>query len=243
MERNLALIVIALISAVCLSGCLNQGTPPNNVDIKEESFQPATITVNAGTTVTWNNHDITDETVTADDGSFDSGNISAGYEYRHTFLQPGIYTYHSRAHPSMRGEVIVSSTSAYPNATSTPNATSAGAAGEGQGAANATGGASGSGSTTISLIAKNIAFDKKTITVPAGANVVVNFDNQDAGVPHNFAAYTDSSASNAIFIGQIINGPKTTTYTFTAPSKPGTYFFRCDVHPTTMTGQLIVTAA
>jgi len=33
----------------------------------------------------------------------------------------------------------------------------------------------------------------------------------------------------------------TTTYTFTAPSTPGTYFFRCDVHPETMTGQFIVT--
>lgn len=37
-----------------------------------------------------------------------------------------------------------------------------------------------------------------------------------------------------------MTGPATTTYTFTAPSTPGTYFFRCDVHPTVMTGQFIV---
>jgi plastocyanin len=97
-----------------------------------------------------------------------------------------------------------------------------------------------SGGVTINLIAKNIAFDKSTITVPAGAQVTINFDNQDSGISHNFAVYTDSSASTSIFVGQIIAGPKTSTYTFTAPSTPGTYFFRCDVHPTIMTGSFIL---
>jgi plastocyanin len=95
-------------------------------------------------------------------------------------------------------------------------------------------------SVTIDLIAKSFAFDKKTITVPAGAQVTVNFDNQDSGIPHNFAVYTNSSASTSIFVGQIISGPKTITYKFTAPATPGTYFFRCDVHPTTMTGSFVV---
>ena len=63
----------------------------------------------------------------------------------------------------------------------------------------------------------------------------------DAGVPHNFAVYTDATASTAIFTGAVVTGPTTTTYTFTAPSTPGSYFFRCDVHPTIMTGQFIVT--
>jgi plastocyanin len=93
---------------------------------------------------------------------------------------------------------------------------------------------------TIDLVAKNIAFDKSTITVPVGADVTVNFDNQDSGIPHNFAVYTDASASTPIFVGEIITGPKTVTYSFTAPTTPGTYFFRCDVHPTIMTGTFIV---
>lgn len=92
----------------------------------------------------------------------------------------------------------------------------------------------------VGLIAKNIAFNSSTITVPAGANVTVNFDNQDTYIPHNLAVYTDSSASKAIFQGKQITGPAKTTYTFTAPTRPGTYFFRCDVHPTQMTGQFIV---
>lgn len=92
----------------------------------------------------------------------------------------------------------------------------------------------------IGLIAKNIAFNASAITVPAGANVTVNFDNQDTYIPHNFAVFTDSSATKAIFQGKIITGPDKIAYAFIAPSQVGTYFFRCDVHPTQMTGQFIV---
>jgi len=103
--------------------------------------------------------------------------------------------------------------------------------------------ASQSGSTvTINLMAKNIAFNLNSITVPAGSSVVINFDNQDNGVSHNFAVYTDNSASTAIFKGDVITGPKMTTYTFKAPAAPGTYFFRCDIHPTVMNGQFIVSS-
>lgn len=105
---------------------------------------------------------------------------------------------------------------------------------------NATSSTTGAKSVTVGISAKNIAFNTSTITVPAGAQVTVNFDNQDSGIQHNVAFYTDSSAGTTIYKGAIITGPKTTTYTFTAPSKPGTYFFRCDVHPTNMVGKLIV---
>jgi plastocyanin len=93
----------------------------------------------------------------------------------------------------------------------------------------------------VNLVARNFAFNLGTITVPAGARVTVNFENQDNGIPHNFSVYNDSSATPpAIFQGAIVTGPATIAYTFTAPAKPGTYFFRCDVHPTMMTGSLIV---
>jgi plastocyanin len=96
------------------------------------------------------------------------------------------------------------------------------------------------GEVTVDLKAQNMAFDKSTITVPAGAKVTINFDNQDSGIPHNFALYTDSSAATVIFKGNIITGPANTTYSFTAPATPGNYFFRCDVHPTSMKGQFVV---
>ena len=98
------------------------------------------------------------------------------------------------------------------------------------------------GSVTIDLTAQNIAFDKKVITVPAGAQVTINFNNKDVGVPHNFALYPElhSAANVALFTGTMTTGPQTIVYKFTAPTTPGTYYFRCDTHPTAMTGQFIV---
>jgi plastocyanin len=87
------------------------------------------------------------------------------------------------------------------------------------------------GNVTIGLIAKNIAFNTSTITVPACSVVTVTFDNQDSGIPHNLAVYTNSQTTTPVFKGDIITGTKTITYTFTAPCTPGDYFFRCDVHP------------
>lgn len=95
-------------------------------------------------------------------------------------------------------------------------------------------------SVTINITASDLAFNTSTITVPAGADVVVNFNNMDATIDHNFAVYTDSSATTNIFKGEVVTGPVMTTYTFTAPSTPGTYFFRCDIHPAQMTGRFIV---
>ena len=91
------------------------------------------------------------------------------------------------------------------------------------------------------MTAKNSAFDTNTITVPAGSTVVMTFINNDVNVPHNFALYTDRTAMTRIYVGDIITGVKTITYTFTAPSTPGNYFFRCDVHPEMMTGTFVVT--
>ena len=99
----------------------------------------------------------------------------------------------------------------------------------------------GGATVPITLAAKNFAFDKNTITVPAGSTVVMTFNNDDAGIPHNFALYPDNRAVAPIFTGTIITGVQTATYTFTAPSAPGRYFFRCDIHPETMTGTFVTT--
>ena len=91
---------------------------------------------------------------------------------------------------------------------------------------------------TINLTASETAFDKSSITVSAGATVAIVFDNKDT-ILHNFALYETSAAANSIFVGELISKKKI-TYTFTAPTTPGTYFFRCDVHPLLMTGDFIV---
>ncbi len=92
---------------------------------------------------------------------------------------------------------------------------------------------------TIELSAQNQRFDTDTLTVPAGSEVMIVFNNMDADA-HNFALYESSAATTAHFVGEIITGPETIVYEFTAPESPGEYFFRCDPHPFTMTGTFIV---
>ena len=67
----------------------------------------------------------------------------------------------------------------------------------------------------------------------------ITFDNAAPGVPHNVSIYANASAAKALFRGQIVTGPKTVTYHVNA-LPAGSYFFRCDVHPTLMTGTLVV---
>ncbi|QSZ68344.1 hypothetical protein RJ40_01480 [Methanofollis aquaemaris] len=96
-------------------------------------------------------------------------------------------------------------------------------------------------SVTFDLSALDNAFNTDEISVPAGAPVIINFDNQDEGVDHNFAVYKTPAAVETIFRGDVITGPAQISYTFTAPEEPGIYFFRCDVHPNQMTGSFVVT--
>lgn len=100
-----------------------------------------------------------------------------------------------------------------------------------------------SGTFTVTLTAKGLAFDQTTVTVPAGAAVTLHFVNDDSGIPHNVAIYETSAAAKVIFQGKRITGLQAIDYTFTAPSRPGTYFFRCDVHPAKMTGAFVVVPA
>jgi plastocyanin len=106
------------------------------------------------------------------------------------------------------------------------------------------GGAGGGGATggpvTVTLVAQNNQFNPRTITASTGVQVTIVFDNRDAGIPHNVAFYTNRSASSTIFKGQLVTGPTQVTESFTSPSSPGSYFFRCDVHPDTMTGTFAV---
>jgi plastocyanin len=93
--------------------------------------------------------------------------------------------------------------------------------------------------TALSVSAHNTAFDQSCLAAPAGKAFTIDFANMDPGVPHNVAIYTDESATTALFTGKLVTGPSSTTYHVRA-LEPGTYFFRCDVHPTQMTGTFVV---
>ncbi|MGH3181198.1 MAG: cytochrome c oxidase subunit II [Streptosporangiaceae bacterium] len=93
--------------------------------------------------------------------------------------------------------------------------------------------------TALSLTAHNIHYSTSCLAAPAGKPFTITFHNQDSGVPHNVAIYTSSSATKALFRGQIVTG--VTTVTYHVPALPaGTYYFRCDVHPTAMHGTFVV---
>ena len=87
----------------------------------------------------------------------------------------------------------------------------------------------GTGAITICAF-DDQAFVPTSLRLPANEAVVLAFDNEDRGVQHNVAIYTDESAEESVFVGGLIAGPVTTTYHVPALD-PGTYFFRCDVHP------------
>lgn len=86
-------------------------------------------------------------------------------------------------------------------------------------------------------------FDTNCLAAPAEEAFTIEFNNQDTAVSHNVSVFTDSSAATrvggAADAADIIIGPATVTYSVD-PLDAGTYFFRCDVHPTTMTGALVI---
>src|SRR5271157_2629802 len=79
----------------------------NQVNIDGFAFVPATLTISAGTTVTWTNRDEEPHTVAASDGSFHSPGMGTGATYSHTFAAPGTFEYVCSIHPMMHGTVVV----------------------------------------------------------------------------------------------------------------------------------------
>ena len=79
----------------------------NQVNIDGFAFVPLTLTVKAGTTVTWTNRDEEPHTVAASDGSFRSPGMGTGATFSHTFASAGTFDYVCSIHPMMHGTVVV----------------------------------------------------------------------------------------------------------------------------------------
>ncbi len=80
----------------------------NQVRIQDFGFGPPTLNIAAGTRVTWANSGPSNHTVTANDGSFDSGQILPNARFEFTFSKPGTFAYHCTFHPTMAATVVVS---------------------------------------------------------------------------------------------------------------------------------------
>ncbi len=79
------------------------------VTIQNLTYQPATLQVRVGTTVTWTNQDNVSHSVTFRNGMKDSGLFAQGQSFSYTFNTPGTYQYYCTVHPSMVATVIVTS--------------------------------------------------------------------------------------------------------------------------------------
>jgi len=102
----------------------------------------------------------------------------------------------------------------------------------------ATGAADSGGVVELEITSDALKFDKDTLTATAGSQVALSLVNKEA-VPHNLSIYEDDSASVALYTGDLATAD-TVVYEFEAPAEPGTYFFRCDIHPADMVGDFIV---
>ena len=83
------------------------GAQPVVVSIEGSAFVPEKIKIRAGTEVVWKNRDAAPHTVSADDGSFDSGSMDQGAEYRRKFTTPGTVSYSCGMHAWMAGKVEI----------------------------------------------------------------------------------------------------------------------------------------
>ncbi|HEX4269667.1 MAG TPA: cupredoxin domain-containing protein [Steroidobacteraceae bacterium] len=79
------------------------------VTISGYSFQPATLTVEKGSTVIWINKDEDVHTIKSTDGPevFNSPALDNGNRFGFTFHRTGTYHYICSVHPYMRGVVVV----------------------------------------------------------------------------------------------------------------------------------------
>jgi len=83
------------------------GPGTNEVFIQGMAFNPASITVTAGTTITWTNKDAIGHTVTSNTKLFNSGTLQQGGTFSFTFPTAGTFSYYCTIHPSMVASVTV----------------------------------------------------------------------------------------------------------------------------------------
>lgn len=105
------LVVIALLLLVAGTASVTANDQPSaataEVKIDNFSFGPETLTVPAGTTVTWTNRDDIPHTIVSTDGVFKSKVRDTDEKFSYTFATAGTYPYYCSVHPKMTGKIVV----------------------------------------------------------------------------------------------------------------------------------------
>jgi plastocyanin len=94
-------------SSEAAGGATPASTGPQQIEMGDDVFRPAQLTVAAGTKVAWVNKGSKAHTVVSNDKLFDSGLVNIGGEFSHTFTTPGTYLYHCAPHAKMVGRLVV----------------------------------------------------------------------------------------------------------------------------------------
>jgi plastocyanin len=114
MALSLGAVGVASLLAATLPELIGAGeavvtaaASPATVQIDNFAFAPATLTVNAGTSVTWKNEDDSPHRIGDKNGTFTSAALDTDDTFSHTFAAPGEYPYICTIHPYMVGKIVV----------------------------------------------------------------------------------------------------------------------------------------
>jgi plastocyanin len=102
-------LALSMVSGIAGKAARASGaeSKPAEVSIDNFSFSSKTLTVSAGTTVTWTNKDDVPHTVTSTDKVFASPVLDTDEKFSYTFTKPGEYAYYCTLHPKMTAKVVV----------------------------------------------------------------------------------------------------------------------------------------
>ncbi|HJX19422.1 MAG TPA: cupredoxin family copper-binding protein [Steroidobacteraceae bacterium] len=103
----IALSVVALLWTIT-PRALAAGSPGTVIVLARDfMFAPTSLTVSAGSTVTWTNKDDEPHTVVSDSAVFRSGALDTDESFSFRFDKPGTYHYACSIHPRMVGTIVV----------------------------------------------------------------------------------------------------------------------------------------
>ncbi|HEV3354488.1 MAG TPA: cupredoxin domain-containing protein [Acidimicrobiales bacterium] len=198
-----------------------QPAPTNRVEALDPAregeslrFLPNNLTAEAGSTVLFANVGGKPHTLTADDGSFDTGVVAPGAEggrfagtnATFTLSKPGTYTFHCEIHPAvMKGTLTVTGTAR--EGPAPPSAAP----------------------TAASVDMVDFAFKPPQASVAPGGKVTW----KNKGAAQHTASFDDVALDTKV----VAPGAQAE---LTAPDKPGSYSYRCNIHPAKMRGVLVV---
>lgn len=200
---------------------LAHGSDYLHIDIANDGFQPATISIPPGTTVEWQNKEHKPHSVKGQSGTFNSGIIPESGKYNYTFSNPGSYAYSDEYAP-FTGTITVLGTSSTPPPVSPPAPVS-------NPNPNPNPGPLPTQVLSVTTIGDNF-FAPAFLTTTVGATVTWTNTGQK---PHTV------TGDNGLFGSGMLNLGQTFSFSF---QSPGIYSYHCIFH-NGQTGSIAVTGS